>query len=337
MKSIFMGDERQIAKVYPKETILQLEQEAALDASRVYTAENWNADPAVLADVDYIFTTWGMLPLTEEEIATYLPNLKAVFYSAGSVQFFARPFLNRGIRVFSAWGANAVPVAEFALAEIILANTGFFQAHHMHSKADRGTTAAYTHTFPGNYACKVGIIGAGMIGRMVVERLKKDYHLDVLVFDPFLPDEAAAQLGVRKCSLTELFTECQTISNHLANNPQTVGMLNYETCFSHMKANATFINTGRGAQVVEEDLIRALKESPARTAVLDVTFPEPPEDDSEFYTLPNVILTPHAAGSKGQEVWRMSLYMLEEFRRMTGTGECAPKYEVSLKMLETMA
>ena len=66
-------------------------------------------------------------------------------------------------------------------------------------------------------------------------------------------------------------------------------------------------------------------------------FPEPPEDDSEFYTLPNVILTPHAAGSKGQEVWRMSLYMLEEFRRMTGTGECAPKYEVSLKMLETMA
>ncbi|MFR1477023.1 MAG: NAD(P)-dependent oxidoreductase [Hydrogeniiclostridium mannosilyticum] len=68
----------------------------------------------------------------------------------------------------------------------------------------------------------------------------------------------------------------QTISNHLANNPQTAGMLNYGL-FRRMKPNATFINTGRGAQVVEADLVRA-EEEPGRTALLDVTDPVEPVD-----------------------------------------------------------
>ena len=63
-----------------------------------------------------------MPEFTEDEIKTYLPNLKAIFYGAGSVQSFARPFLNCGVRVFSAWAANAIPVAEFTVAQIILAN-----------------------------------------------------------------------------------------------------------------------------------------------------------------------------------------------------------------------
>ncbi len=67
-----------------------------------------------------------MPALAEEEIARFFPKLKAVFYAAGTVQGFARPFLNRGIRIFSAWGANAVPVAEFTVSQILLANKGFF-------------------------------------------------------------------------------------------------------------------------------------------------------------------------------------------------------------------
>jgi len=63
-----------------------------------------------------------MPEFTEDEIKTYLPNLKAIFYGAGSVQSFARPFLNCGVRIFSAWAANAIPVAEFTVAQIILAN-----------------------------------------------------------------------------------------------------------------------------------------------------------------------------------------------------------------------
>jgi phosphoglycerate dehydrogenase-like enzyme len=156
----------------------------------------------------------------------------------------------------------------------------------------------------------------------------------VLAFDPFLSDERAAALGVRKCSLEELFAKSQVVSNHLANNPQTVGMLK-NPLFTSMKPNATFLNTGRGAQVVEDDLIAALEERPDLTAVLDVTLPEPPVDGSRFYELPNVFLTPHIAGSLGDEVWRMSEYMLEEFRRAQ-RGE-AYRYAVTIPMLATMA
>ena len=102
-----------------------------------------------------------------------------------------------------------------------------------------------------------------------------------------------------------------------------------------MKPNATFINTGRGAQVVEADLIDALKAEPNRVALLDVTMPEPPKPDSLFYKMDNVFLSPHIAGSLGDEVARMGEYMLEEYTRWT-SGE-PTKWSVSLKMLETMA
>ena len=102
-----------------------------------------------------------------------------------------------------------------------------------------------------------------------------------------------------------------------------------------MPRNATFLNTGRGAQVVEADLVRALREAPDRTAVLDVTFPEPPAADSPLNALPNVFLTPHIAGSKGREVERMGAYMAEECARWL-SGAPTP-YEVTLPMLETMA
>lgn len=116
--------------------------------------------------------------------------------------------------------------------------------------------------------------------------------------------------------------------------PQTRGMLDY-SLFSQMLPDATFLNTGRGAQVVEEDLIAVLKNRPDLTAVLDVTYPEPPLLDSQLYSLPNCILTPHIAGSSGNEVRRMARYMTEEYARFTRGKPCL--WEVTEKMLETMA
>jgi len=141
-------------------------------------------------------------------------------------------------------------------------------------------------------------------------------------------------MGAVSAQLPELFESCQTISCHLANNEATRGMLNY-ALFSRMLPTATFINTGRGAQVVEADLVRALTEYPDRTAVMDVTFPEPPEEGHPFYTLPNVYLTPHLAGSFGNEVARMGAYMCDECEK-TLHGE-QTLYRVTEKMLETMA
>ncbi|NLC68118.1 MAG: hydroxyacid dehydrogenase [Clostridiaceae bacterium] len=320
-----------IDRVYGHESMARISKHAVI-YEELINRDNLDTHKEYLKDVEVIFSTWGMPVLSKQDIERYLPKLKAVFYAAGSVQRFARPLLDRGVIVCSAWAANAIPVAEYTLALILLANKGFFQ-NSVKTKRNHASARDYTETFPGNYNVKVGILGAGMVGTRVIELLKP-FSVEVLVFDPFLPDEKAEKLGVKKCSLVEIFSQCQTVSNHVANLPSTVKMLNKEH-FSRMLPNATFINTGRGAQVVEEDLIKALKEIPTRTAILDVTDPEPPAPGSELLKMENVILTSHIAGSMGCEVERMSLYMTEEFLRYVEGKEL--KYNVTLKMLETMA
>lgn len=331
-KSVWMGT--RIRDVYSPELSERLQKHAGLSTDVIVTPELLRNDPSYCKDTLYIFTTWGMPAFTKEEIAAYFPSLRAVFYAAGSVQKFARPFLESGIAVFSAWAANGVPVAEYTVSQILLATKGYFRSERIfRTEKSKKKAAAIAKHYPGNYGTVIGLVGCGMIGSMVAERLKA-YSLSVLVYDPFLSEEKAARLGVSCCSLEELFSRSTVVSNHLANLPATVGMMQYRH-FISMPENATFLNTGRGAQLVEPDLIRALTERPDLTAVLDVTSPEPPVPDSPFYTLENVFLTPHIAGSLGLEVHRMSEYMEEEF--LSFDAGLPTRYGVTLQMLETMA
>ncbi|MBQ9886116.1 MAG: hydroxyacid dehydrogenase [Lachnospiraceae bacterium] len=330
-KGIFIGTQEAIFKAYSSDIRDELDNLPGIMPG-YYDADTIISNPGLFKNTEYIFSTWGMAQLSREQISKCLPSLKAVFYAAGSVQYFARPYLECGVRIFSAWSANAVPVAEVTVSQIILANKGFFQTLHRDGAiwTEHDTGCPY----PGNYDTPVGIIGAGMVGRLVLKMLKA-YRLRALVFDPFLSEEAALALGAQKVtSLQELFAKCQVISNHLADNPQTAAMLDH-TCFDVMKDNAVFINTGRGRQVVEADLINALKDVSTRAAVLDVTYPEPPVEGSELYTLPNVFLTPHMAGSLGNEIARMGECMYNAFSDFTA-GRSNP-CEVTEDMLKTMA
>ena len=329
MKSIFLCNKKDnVEKVYAESFDKLPEVE-----KKIYTSAEVIASHEEFSDVEYVFSTWGMPSMTEEEIKNCFPKLKCVFYAAGSVQAFARPFLSCGVKVFSAWAANAVPVVEYTLAQIILANKGFFAHSREMKKGNREAGKIMKAAYPGNYGENVGIIGVGMIGSQVAERLKS-YKLNVLAFDPFLSDERAKSLGIKKASLDEIFSTCRVITNHMANNNQTKGMLDYKY-FSKMLPYSTFINTGRGAQVVEADLVRVLEERPDVTAILDVTFPEPPAEGHAFYSLPNCFLTPHIAGSLVNETHRMAEYIIEEHGRFISGQPCL--YEVSEKMLETMA
>lgn len=334
MKSIYLTDQvGKFKSVYSAEIKNRLKDVADLDPESCFKKVDVISAPEKFREVEYIFSTWGMPEFTEEEISLCFPSLKAIFYAAGSVQKFARPFIAKDVKVFSAWAANAVPVAEYTVAQIILACKGFFKACALATQNKRKEARSHSTSCPGNYGCKVGLIGVGMIGSLVAEMLKA-YNHKVLVFDPFCSQEKADKLGVELCSLERVFSECQVISNHLANNPQTVGMLNYDL-FKLMKPNAAFINTGRGAQVVEPDLARALSEKPDAVAVLDVTYPEPIEEGNPLLDLDNVFLTPHIAGSQSDEMYRMAEYMEAEYKALVN-GE-QTKYLVTEKMLETMA
>lgn len=289
--------------------------------------------PEQAGEADFLFSTWGMPALNYQEIRQEYPRLRAIFYAAGTVKSFAPPFLEQGVRIFSAAAVNAVPVAEYAAAQIVLANKGFFQAASRYRMAGwEGARGYYGHA-PGNYNTAIGILGAGAIGSRVIDLLKA-YHLRTMVFDPYLSEEQAQMLGVKKADLNTIFSACSVISNHLADKAQTKNLLNYDL-FSQMSPYSVFLNTGRGAQVAEGDLARALAEAPGRTAVLDVTVEEPLSSTSPLFALPNAILTPHIAGSSAGEIARMGRFALDCCKTLLAGAQ--PEGEVTLDMLDTLA
>ncbi len=330
-KAVFLSDAvASIERVYAQGRSDNLRAKVDLYPHVVGRA-NWAEHVDNLRDVEVAFSTWGMPPLDGEHLRA-LPSLRAVFYAAGSVQAFARPFLQRDIAVVSAWAANAVPVAEFTLSQILLSCKGYFR----NARACRDPEVRHAGTAfrgAGVFGETVGLIGIGMIGRTLCQLLRP-FDLHVIGHDPYLDAQTAADLGVEMVSLPDLFARAYVVSNHLPNIPATVGLLD-GPLFSTLRANATFINTGRGAQVVETDLINVLRERPDLTALLDVTLPEPPVKESPLYVLPNVQLSSHIAGSLNDEVVRMADYVLAEFERWEQGEEL--RYAVTEQMLETMA
>jgi phosphoglycerate dehydrogenase-like enzyme len=166
---------------------------------------------------------------------------------------------------------------------------------------------------PGAYGSTVGLVSLGMIGRRTLDLLRP-FDVKIVVYSTSLTEERAGALNVRRCDLDELFSVSDVVSLHTPNIPETQGMIRGKH-FRRMQNNATFINTARGAVVNEPEMIEVLKERKDLTAVLDVTNPEPPVAGSPLYELPNVVLTPHIAGSMFNECRRMGQYAVDECRR----------------------
>lgn len=330
-RAAMAGNPQRLAEVYGKGRRGRLSELTDLSAEVITTEGLGEEESEELADLQVIFSTWGMPRLTADHLDR-LTSLEAVFYAAGSVKGWAPSLLARGIVVVSGWAANAVPVAEFSLAQILLSCKGYFR-----NTRECGSPATRIEGRPfrgrGVFGETVGIIGVGMVGRVLCQLLRP-FELEVIVCDPYLSEEEAATLGVERVSMEAVFERSYAVSNHLPNLPSLRGVLN-AALFSQMRENATFINTGRGAQVAEADLIETLTRRPDLTALLDVTYPEPPEADSELYRLPNAQLSSHIAGSMNDEVVRMADFMIEEF--IAWEAGKPLRYQVTRELLERMA
>lgn len=257
-----------------------------------------------LHDLEVIFSTWNMLELTKEQLAR-LPRLKAVFYAAGDTRYFCGPFLNAGIAVCCAAAANGVPVAEFALAQVLLAGAGAWRNRREYiDKPSYSSGRSYRGG--GNFGGRVAVLGDGNVSR----------HLQGLLFHFNLEAAVVSSWEDRRTvSLEEAFSTAFAVVNVFPDlGADNAGVLD-GGLFRRMPDGAVFINVGRGQQVNEEDLIAVMKERTDLTALLDVTWPEPPDDGSELHTLPNVELTAHLAGSKASEFVRLADSMIKEFLR----------------------
>jgi len=275
---------------------------------QVVHAGNFDEHAAKLVEVEVIFATWGMIRFEDRHFRA-MPRLKAVFYAAGNVKAFAQPLVDRGVILVSAWEANAIPVAEMCLSQILLSLRGYFRAVRRYRDVKSPDAKAFHRT--GINGETVGMIGMGKIGTRL-RRLLADYPLRVIAHDPFLTPERAKALDVERVSLEEVFARSLVLCNHIPDLTTTRGVLTAKH-FRAMRDGATFINTGRGAQVVEADLATVLAERPDMTALVDVTWPEPPAKDSVLWTLPNLVISPHIGGTIGDEVVRLADLVIAEY------------------------
>ncbi|MER8233026.1 hydroxyacid dehydrogenase [Streptomyces sp. NPDC094049] len=275
------------------------------------TRDGLHRDPRVLADVDVLLTGWGA-PVLGAELLAHAPELKAVMVAAGSVRHLTTPeFWARGVPIVSAAAANAVPVAEFSLAQILL---GLKQTHRLSRQVTAYRRFPHDPPLAGAYGSRVGLLGLGEIGRLVAEHLR-GFGVEVLAHDPVIDPADARALGVRLVGIEELFAVSDVVSVHAPLLPETEGLVG-ERLMSLLPEGATLVNTARGAVLNEPEVIGVLWERPDLTAVLDVTWPEPPEPDSALYALPNVLLTPHLAGAMGRERARLGELVRDELRRL---------------------
>lgn len=268
---------------------------------------------ARLAEVEILITSWGVPRLDAARLDS-MPVLRAVFHCAGTVRSFVSDELwDRGILVTNGADANAIPVAEFTFASIVLAGK---KAQVLANDARTGRedwSYASARGELGNIGRTIGVVGFSRIGRRVVKLVQQLQDVTCLVSDPYADPVAVAAAGGKLVELDQLLAESDIVSIHAPALPQTRHMIGAPQ-LALLRDNATLINTARGS-LVDTAALEAACSNGRIHAILDVTDPEPLPAGSVLYDLPNVVLTPHIAGSLGTETRRMSDTALNELER----------------------
>lgn len=273
-------------------------------------------DPAT---IEVLITGWGAPPLGPAALDT-LPSLRAVAHWGGGLAHLDA-LDARGIAVSTAKAANAVPVAEFTIAMITLAAKDVFWAARRYAAEQRfiDREAEYGRTGLGDAA--VGVIGASAIGVLVIAELRRR-GITTLLHDPTIPADRADELGVELVDdLVDLARRSRILTVHAPDIPATRGMVSAEV-LAALPDDATLVNTARGILVDQDALVAELTAGRLR-AVLDVTEPDVLPIGHPLYTLANVFLTPHLAGSMGTELRALGAHAVDEVMRFVRTGAFA--------------
>jgi len=268
-----------------------------------------SADAA--ASVEVLVTGWGC-PALDAGVLAHLPALRLVAHAAGTVRPLVTDALwERGVVVTSAAAANAVPVAEFTFAAIVMAAKDVFAIRDRHREA-RGRRPVVDHARMGTRGLTIGVVGASSIGRLVLERLCT-LEVDVLVADPYLAASEAEAMGARLVDLDHLLGASDLVTLHAPLVDDTRGMVGAGQ-LARMRDGAWLVNTARGG-LVDTGALTAEVVSGRLRAFVDTPDPEPLPSDSPLYDHEGAVLTPHVAGSLGNETTRLGDLAVTEVER----------------------
>ena len=163
----------------------------------------------------------------------------------------------------------------------------------------------------------LGIIGCGNIGSIVANRAL-GLQFKVIVFDPFLQNEKAKEMGVEKVDLDTLFKRSDFISLHTPLTDKTKNIINKDS-FKKMKKGVRIINCARGGLVDENALKENLENGQVASAALDVFVNEPPTN-SPLIGTKNLIMTPHLGASTTEAQEKVALQVAEQISDYLKTG-----------------
>ncbi len=263
--------------------------------------ENWTSEEVAeqAEGMDAIVTGWGA-PRMIPEVFEAAPQLRLIAHSAGSIksllprEIVDEYIIPREITVFSANGAIAVNVAEAALGMLLMTMRHWVQFSNWYHETGHWVNPLYDRNGQFLHGSTVGVVSASKVGRELI-KLLAPFDCEILLYDPYVDEDDAAEMGVRLVELNELFERSHHVTVHAPRIPETENMIGDEQ-LSLMPEGATLVNTSRGSVIDHAALV---KHARARriNVCLDVTVPEPLPPDHPIRGLDNVIVTPHCSGS----------------------------------------
>ena len=213
----------------------------------------------------------------------------------------------KGVIVVNSPGGNTIAAAELTVAMLLALSRNIPQAY-CSMKGREWNRSAYV----GNevYKKTLGILGLGKIGQEVAKRCQS-FGMKVIAYDPFIAAEAGQAHGVALVELDECLTRSDYITLHLPKNKDTLGMIGAKQ-FAAMKDGARIVNVARGGIIDDDALIEALKSGKCAGAAIDVYAKEPPDFESELFSLPNVVTTPHLGASTKEAQTNVAIDVAEQ-------------------------
>ncbi len=228
------------------------------------------------------------------------PNLKCIAKQGVGVDNIDLEYATKkGIQVVFSAGGNSNAVAEHTVLLMLMCAVRYRYVDRV-LRDDKNFDVRYT--LKNTYELRgktLGLLGCGRIGQMVASIAHNGFGMNIIGYDPFPPKNPAVPIEMMEKD--EVLAKADFISLHMPSLPSTVHSIGYDD-FCKMKPTAIFVNCARGDVIVEEDLVRVLKEGKILGAGLDVFDQEPFSFDNPLITLENVIITPHTAASTEQSV-----------------------------------
>lgn len=223
-----------------------------------------------------------------------LPDLRVVaVHGAGVDQVNVDACTEHGVLVTNAPGANADSVAELAIGLMLSLVRRIPQsAERVRNERVWGEARHTGNELKGK---TLGLVGFGQIGTRVT-RIARIFGMAVCAHDPGVPSKDIRALGAKPVTLDALLAASDIVSLHAPHIPSTHHLMNRKT-LTRMKKGALLVNTARGPLIDETALLRALKVGRVGGAALDVLDGEPPDPNSAIFEAPNLVVTPHIAGS----------------------------------------